>query len=294
MPAFNASKTIVSAVESVIAQTFSDWELLIINDGSSDDTLKQVANFDDQRIKVLSQLNKGVASARNAGLDVATGEFIAFLDSDDLWLPSKLEKQLKVFTSYGSEVGLVYTKYRGFTDNASDSHSLGFDGIELLSNDYYSLLVMDYIPTLTVMIRSNIVEHVGLFREDLRGVEDWDFWIRIKKSYELKKINEELALYRISPFSLSGNKISHAAEELKVLDAHVVNKINIPDSVVNMAFLFWHIKKIKYLLIGSQYKEAIKCFFDLLKLQKISLLNYLLLFKWITKNIFHRCTSAYK
>ena len=162
MPAFNAGMTIVSAVESVIAQTFSDWELLIVNDGSTDHTLKQVAHFADQRIRVISQLNQGVASARNAGLDLAAGEFIAFLDSDDLWFPSKLEKQIKAFASFGNEVGLVYTKYRGFTDDSSDSHSLGFDGMELLSDDYYSLLVMDYIPTLTVMIRSHVLKNVGM------------------------------------------------------------------------------------------------------------------------------------
>lgn len=294
MPAFNAGKTIVSAIESVIAQTHTDWELLIVNDGSTDDTLKRVAQFNDQRIKILSQANQGVASARNTGLDLATGEFIAFLDSDDLWLPSKLEKQINIFASSGSDVGLVYTKYRGFTTDSLVTHRLGFDGVGLLNNSYYSLLVMDFIPTLTVMIRALVLRQVGRFREDLRGVEDWDFWIRIKKTYEIKKINEELALYRISPDSLSGNKISHSLEELKILNIHIVNQPDIPDSVVHMAFLFWHLKKIKYLLKGLYFKDGLKCFFDLLKLKKQSFVNYLLLSEWIVKSILYKSKSDCK
>jgi len=258
MPAFNAAETIAVSIESVLGQTFDNWELLVINDGSTDHTLDVIRQFDDDRIRVLSKKNEGVAAARNTGLRQANGEFVAFLDSDDLWLAPKLEKQIALFDRYGGELGLVYTKYRGFTADSVQSFSIDVDTSIGYDNDYHRLLIMDYVPTLTVMIRASLISDIGYFREDLRAAEDWDYWIRIAESFDLKRVNEVMALYRISPNSLSSNQEKQLSEEWKVISSHVIASTTLPQCVISMSVIFWRVKKIRYLVRVRAYMNAIR------------------------------------
>lgn len=273
MPAFNAAKTIGVAILSVLGQTFNNWELLIINDGSTDNTIDVIAQFNDSRIRPISQVNLGVAAARNAGMKQAYGEYIAFLDSDDLWLPTKLEKQVLLFSQSTKQLGMVYTKHRGFTDDPMNSFGMDVDASIGYDNDYHRLLIMDYIPTLTVMIKASLISDIGYFRENLRGTEDWDYWIRVAKSYQLERVNEELALYRISSNSLSRNKEKHAIEELKVLNLHFTAEANIPLSVYHMAKLYWSVKKIRHQLRWGSLKE-------LVMIRPVFFRNYFFIFYW--------------
>jgi glycosyltransferase involved in cell wall biosynthesis len=281
MPAFNAAKTIGAAVESVLAQTYRDWELLVVNDGSTDSTLDIMAQFRDERIRTITQVNQGVAAARNAGMKRASGAYIAFLDSDDLWLPTKLEKQVSAFELSGASLGLVYTRHRGFIEDVSRSFSMDVDASIGFADDWHRLLIMDYIPTLTVMMRASLVPEVGYFCEDLRGTEDWDYWIRIAKHSKLARVNEELALYRISPHSLSRNKERHSLEELKVLNQYLKAGSNVPGPVIHMAFLFWYIKKIRYQLAEWSLKKALTSLKDMVHLQPAYMRNYYWLTKWV-------------
>lgn len=288
MPAFNAEKTISAAVESVFKQTFENWELLVINDGSTDSTLDIMSQFNDERIRLITQVNQGVAAARNTGLRQANGEYIAFLDSDDLWLPTKLEKQAALLKRSGIELGLVYTKHRGFIDDPTQSFSMDVDASIGYDNDYHRLLIMDYVPTLTVMIRASLISDIGYFREDLRGTEDWDYWIRIAKYYGLERVNEELALYRISPNSLSRNKDKHAIEELKVLDMHLSADSNIPRTVCHMARAYWCVKKIRHQLQWSASKNLLLSLNELTRLRPVYFRNYYWLFKWTIAYLYER------
>ena len=110
IPAYNAEKYLESTIQSVINQTYTDWELIIINDGSNDGTLELISNFKDRdsRIKVFSYENAGVAHSRNRGIAKARGEYIAFLDADDLWTPNKLEMQLEALQN-NLDVGVAYS-----------------------------------------------------------------------------------------------------------------------------------------------------------------------------------------
>lgn len=291
MPAFNAEKTIYSAIDSVLNQSFNEWELLIINDGSSDGTLDIILEFKDKRIKLINQANQGVAAARNSGLKIACGKYIAFLDADDLWLPYKIQKQISAFSQFGEEVALIYTGYRGFKSSSIDSFSIVTEPINIHEDDYYRLLVSDYIATLTVMIRRDILKEIGYFREDLRGTEDWDYWIRIAKLYKLKKINEELALYRISPGSLSSNKLTHADEELKVLKIHLLDDNGIPKNVIHMAYLFWSIKAMKYHLLTYRFNHFLRSLISIFIMKNSYLRNYFLLLEWIIYHSYIRNLS---
>ena len=288
MPAFNAEKTIGASVESVLGQTFENWELLVINDGSTDRTIDIMAQFNDKRIRLITQENQGVAAARNTGLRQASGEYVAFLDADDLWLPTKLEKQVALFNRSGIQLGLVYTKHRGFIENLAQSFSMDVDASIGYDNLYHRLLIMDYVPTLTVMIRASLIAEIGYFREDLRGTEDWDYWIRIAKYYALERVNEELALYRISPNSLSRNKDKHAIEELKVLDRHLSADSNIPWTVCHMARAYWCVKKIRHQLQWRETKNLLSNLNELIKLRPVCFRNYYWLFKWTIAYLYER------
>jgi len=288
MPAFNAAKTISIAIQSVLDQTITNWELLIINDGSTDNTLEVIAQFNDPRISTITQVNQGVAAARNTGLRQARGRYIAFLDSDDLWLPEKLQKQLSIFAKSTDKLGLVYTKHRGFVQDTKKSFSMDVDASIGYSNDYYRLLIIDYVPTLTVMIRASIVSEIGYFREDFRGTEDWDYWIRVSQVYNLARVDDELALYRIAPNSLSRNKDRHAIEELKVLDSHLACKSSIPTSVRHMARLFWQVKKIRHQLGDARVRLAFTSLRELIHLRPLYLINYLRLILWVASYFYQR------
>ncbi len=291
MPAFNAEKTISYSIKSVLDQSFDEWELLIINDGSTDGTLDVISKFKDSRIKLINQINQGVAAARNSGLRIATGEYVAFLDADDLWLPSKIQTQISIFSKSENDLGLVYSRYRGFKFRATDSFSMVTEPINIHKNDHYKLLVSNYIATLTVMMRRDIVFDIGYFREDLRGTEDWDYWIRVSKLYKLKKIDQELALYRISAGSLSSNKIAHANEELKVLKTHLPGEDGMLGNIIHMAYLFWLIKAMKHHLFTFHFKYFFRCLLSILILKNSYPKNYFILLLWIINHSYIRNLS---
>jgi glycosyltransferase involved in cell wall biosynthesis len=288
MPAYNASLTIIASIECVLEQTYQNWELLIINDGSTDLTLTILGQFDDQRIRVFTQTNQGPSVARNIGLRQAKGEYIAFLDSDDLWVPTKLEKQISLFDGASNRLGLVYTKYRGFIEDPLRSFSMDVDASIGYKNPYDRLLIMCHIPLLSVMIRRSIIDDIGYFSEDICGTEDWDYWIRILKLYDFERLNEELALYRISPSSLSRNKERHAIEELKVLNRHLVNDSNTSVKVYHMARAFWYLKKIRHQLQSGRFKDVVISFQELIRLKPVYYVNYLFILYWSTSYIIQR------
>ena len=181
MPAFNAETYIQSSIQSVTSQTFPDWELVVIDDGSTDTTAQIVKQLQalDNRIKYLYQHNKRLGAARNTGIRAARGEWIAFLDSDDQWMPHKLETQLQAAKDTNAD--LVFSSgYYLYEDSQQlapyDSLTGVFSGIDL----YRQIFRHNYIPVLSVMIKAACVRKVGLQEESPKayGCEDWDYWLR--------------------------------------------------------------------------------------------------------------------
>ena len=184
MPAFNAEDTILESINSVINQTYENWELIVINDGSSDNTINVVQEIKDGRIKLITQKNKGVAEARNKGIDCSSGDYIAFLDSDDIWHHKKLELQLDFFNT--NQVDLLHTDFYYFTNTINDKiYKKYIEPYNLELTDYEKLLVNDIIVTSSVMIHKNIINKLGYFDSTFHGVEDWDYWIRLSKNYKI-------------------------------------------------------------------------------------------------------------
>ncbi len=232
MPAYNAAATIAESIDSVLAQSFGDWELLIVDDGSTDNTAEIVKYYiSDARVKLLSTAGarSGPAKARNVALNVACGEFIAFLDSDDLWLPKKLDRQLQFMRE--ENCVFSFTAYQKIDPQGR----IGRHVIQVPSEvSYYDLLKTNHVGCLTAMYSRR---HFGLMampemgrREDyrlwlnfLRGTvvhEDYGLWLRLLRNKDkfhgrvrAKGLNEPLALYRCGFASLSSNKLKAAASQ---------------------------------------------------------------------------------
>lgn len=194
IPAYNAMTYLPETLDSVLKQTFVDFEVLIVNDGSSDRIVTWASEITDSRVKLISQENQGLSAARNTGIIHAQGEYIAFLDADDLWEPTKLEKQVHCLDSK-PEVGLVYTwtllvdRQLRSTGTVTASHTEG--------NVWEKLLLGDVIGSgSSAMIRRICFETVGLFDTELSSIEDCDMWVRIAARYPLAVIKEVLVYYR--------------------------------------------------------------------------------------------------
>lgn len=197
IPAYNAMTYLPETLESVFQQTFTDLEILIVDDGSLDNIVEWVSQIPDSRVKLISQKNQGVSAARNTGIRNCNGEYIAFLDADDLWEPTKLAKQVNSLDA-NKRVGLVYT-WTNFIDEFSQE-----TGVSIVShaegNIWQEIIVRDMISTgSSTLIRAECFDKVGYFDSDLSIGEDRDMWIRIAACYPFAVIKEPLTLYRRHP-----------------------------------------------------------------------------------------------
>lgn len=222
-PAYNAETTIVATIESVLNQTWKNWEMIIIDDGSTDNTHQTAASVHHPGIRLLQEKNKGVAATRNQGMKLAKGEYIAFLDSDDLWEPEKLASQIAFFQQADSSYGLVHSSYLEFDEQGSYAPKplQHCKNLNISGEVHTDLIIHDFIATLTVMIKREVVENIGDFDLNFSGTEDWDLWIRIAEKYKVGYIDRSLARYRLNASGLSKNYTSFEGELKKVLDKYL-------------------------------------------------------------------------
>ena len=230
MPAYNAQDFIAESIDSVKAQTYANWELIIINDGSTDATGK-IAEWhqsQDNRVKVIHQANKKLGAARNAGIKKATGDWIAFLDADDIWLPGKLEQQLHLAADK-PDVGLIFTDGVIFYSNTEIIAPYGtvygtFTGTEMYKLQYTG----NYIPVLSVLIKREHIETLGWQDESpyLYGCEDWDYWLRLcLKNVTFYGMQEKLFRYRRHSANMSNNDSLMRSAKANVLLKNFCSKM---------------------------------------------------------------------
>ncbi|MBI3999274.1 MAG: glycosyltransferase [Candidatus Omnitrophica bacterium] len=202
IPTYNREHLLVDAVESVLSQTFKDYELIVVDDGSTDGTEEIIKRKYDGKIRYFKQENQGISGARNRGIREAKGEYIAFLDSDDLWLPEKLEKQVAFLDSH-PEVGLICTKLWRYAIGKESEKRLC---PEYFSAEFKDLLVSNnYVPTTTVMVRKECLDQIGLFDTNLSVAEDFDLWLRFMKRFKVHCLEDVLAVHREHPQKTSLN-----------------------------------------------------------------------------------------
>ncbi|EAC8844357.1 glycosyltransferase family 2 protein [Listeria monocytogenes] len=202
MPCYNSANVIDMSIQSILSQSYQNFQLIIVDDYSSDHSIEKIkAYLSDHRIQLVQlPRNMGVANARNVGIKHSLGRFIAFLDSDDVWQPEKLKKQVSMIES--TDAPLVYSAYHTFLENTNEPLKK-IQVPEFI--DYEGLLRNTIIGCLTVMVDRN---KTGEFEmPDIPGGEDTATWLNIlKSSGGAVGTNESLAYYRVSSTSLSGNK----------------------------------------------------------------------------------------
>jgi glycosyltransferase involved in cell wall biosynthesis len=205
IPAYNAERTIIETIKSVQQQTFQDVEIIIINDGSKDKTVELVQSIQDESLQIFSYENGGVALARNRGFSHATGEFIAFLDADDLWTADKLQLQLTALEQ-NPKAGVAYS-WTCFMDVDEDGKPFSFlpsPKYSFAGNVYEKLLVSDFIHSSSnTLIRREAIESTGEFDPTLKSCEDWDYWLRLAAHWHFAVVPKHQILYRRTPGSMS-------------------------------------------------------------------------------------------
>lgn len=194
VPTYNRAHLLPRSLQSVLRQTFAHFELIVVDDGSSDDTRDVVQRMDDPRIRYIRlPENRGVAAARNQGIRAYKGDFIAFLDSDDEWLPDKMRSQVELFRSRPDTVGLVYTGVE--TVDGRGGRRLHIPSLR--GTIRHELLLQNVIHGggSNVMLRRSVVEAVGEFDEEMAAIEDYDYWVRVAWRFDVDFVPEPLLRY---------------------------------------------------------------------------------------------------
>lgn len=211
MAAYNAERFIADAIASVMAQTYTDWELMIVNDCSKDRTKEVVSTFKDERVKLIDlQNNSGAGIARNKGLENAKGSFIAFLDADDVWVPEKLEAQLKFMQETNAPI--CHTSY-SFINEEGQTISGYVNASKTVNINQY--MQSTEIGLSTAMINKTIVGHFAFNPMRLR--QDTRLWIDLlNRNLLAYGLDKTLVKYRIRQGQISGNKFKAAYRTLKL------------------------------------------------------------------------------
>lgn len=205
-PLYNSEQFVSETIKSIINQTYKNWELILVDDCSTDSTLKIIKPFLEQysNIRVFKNTtNEGAAVSRNKGIKNASGDYIAFLDADDLWLPEKLEKQLKFMQTH--DIDVCFSSYTLIDESGKPLHKL-VKALPVLS--YNKLLKSNYVGNLTGIYCSRTLGKIT--SPNLRKRQDWLLWLEAINASDkaAKSIQEPLALYRIREGSMSSNKFN--------------------------------------------------------------------------------------
>lgn len=229
IPAFNRAGSIGDAVRSVLDQSFRDLELIVADDGSRDDTVAVVRAIEDPRLRVLvHERNSGANAARNTGIAAAAGRYIAFNDSDDEWLPRKLELQLDALKAREAEgYGACYCGMISFGMNEAQRFSERSArywperGLETVEGDIYSaLLKTSLVSTQTLIVRADLLRRAGGFNPTLKASQDWEMALRLARLTRFAFVERPLVLAHISSDSISKAKWNHARTREFVLQTH--------------------------------------------------------------------------
>ena len=268
VPVYNRENYVAETLDSILQQTYQNIEIVAVNDGSKDNSLLVLESYKKKypdKILVIDQENQGQVRSRNNAILQSRGEYIAFLDSDDLWLPDKLEKQLPLFVD---NVGLVY----------SGIHNIDGDGniidTELIREDmrgdiHNKLLIKNRMTGGTVVLRRDVIDKVGMFDVDFAAAENWDLWLRVSKHYAVDFVNEPLVKYRKHSGNMSKDDILMINIVDSILKKHCsgepdspASKIAIDKAHANFAYRkgIYNISQDDYRTARINFKETLRLF----------------------------------
>ena len=227
IPSYNARVFLPMTLESVRQQTFDDYEVIVIDDGSTDGTAEWLTQSDYPKLRLLRQSNQGCSTARNFGIAEAAAEYIAFLDADDLWHPQKLEKQVRCLDE-NPQAALVNT---GITNIDAQGNPVKGDYLpNAIDSNWPNILLENPIHSGSVpLVRRSCFEQLGYFDTALKSAEDWDMWIRIAAEFQIADIQEHLVYYRVHSGSKSHRLQFHLDNRVAVIEKAFRN---VPESLL--------------------------------------------------------------
>ncbi|MCW8934269.1 MAG: glycosyltransferase [Gammaproteobacteria bacterium] len=240
IPTYNCANYLLQAISSVINQSYTDFEIIVVDDGSTDNTKSIIHSISDKRLQYVIQNNQGASAARNHGLELAKGEFIAFLDADDTWFPDKLKTQIQVFDEFPDATAV----FSNFHITTTDGEILSDNGIyqdyaifknerksleDLFSfhenniytgNIFDSLFLGNFIKTSSFMVRRSAIETTGFFDINLITQEDYDLWLRLALTGPFAYINKPLLnrSKRLGQLTGASNKLRIAKDVVTVVE----------------------------------------------------------------------------
>lgn len=248
LPTYNRADSLPEAIDSVVDQTYEDFELIVVDDGSTDGTESIVEDVDDERVQYVGfEENRGANVARNAGIEAAEGRYIAFQDSDDRWCPRKLEQQVARMDSTSDEVGVVYTGWLRVSDE-NRTYRPSRDRAMRSGDIHDELLHGNFVTTPATLVRRECFEVAGRFDEQLPRLQDWELWLRISEHFEFELIDEPLVEKDVEAdaVSISGDPDRYLDAMARILEKHRDRFNEAPEALSNHRFTLGH----RYLLGG--------------------------------------------
>lgn len=243
IPTYNRANLLKRAIESVISQRFEDFELIVVDDASPDNTPEIVESINDTRIRYIRlKKNSGGPVARNTGIKKARGKFIALLDDDDEWLPNRLEVQVRKFENLDREFGVVYGGF--YYVSQRDGKILGKRLPRHRGDVYEHFLRENFIGSPTLLIRRECFKRAGLFDPNLSSSQDWDMWLRIARHYRFDYVDEIVAKYYVHGRQISFNMKKYIPGRERFIRKHL-------DIWKNPRVLSVHLSQMGLLLLLS-------------------------------------------
>lgn len=235
IPAYNVASYIEAAIDSALAQTVGDLEVIVVEDGSTDDTADVIAQVSarhcDPRLKVLHRANGGLAAARNTGILMSSGQYIGFLDADDIWLPTKAQRHIDLM-HLDPTIGISFSNSRYILEDGTITpHLLRADK---LRPGFHDMIRRNHVGNGSApIVRRACFDQAGRFNETLKSCEDYEMWCRILwlTDFRIEGIDEPLTLYRIRDTSLSFNFTKFLANADLAMTALRMQMKNVPDRV---------------------------------------------------------------
>ncbi len=305
MSVYNGEQYLADAVDSILNQTFKDFEFIIVNDGSTDRTKEILEGFEDERIMVINQDNMGISKSKNRAIELSKGEYIAIIDADDISLPQRLEKQVN-FLDKHKDIGLVGTAANSIDEDGSILCTIPI--IEDNETIQETLLRKNCFVHSSVMFRREAFEKVGGYRSEFKSALDYDLLLRIAERYKVYNLKEILCKYRFNPDGVTFNKREQQnkfvilarylaqerragrGENLEINKSRIVGKINedfSKNTFISNLLAQWrklYIMSKQYYAIGcihlykGDLKRARELFFRSLKYNLFHIKAYMCLF----------------
>lgn len=277
LPTHNRASLLGRAVASVLSQTYRHLELIVVDDGSRDETLQILLSISDSRLRILHhEESKGAAAARNTGISNARGDFIAFQDSDDEWFQEKIERQMEVFRGATAPLGMVSCGFWLQVD--MDRKYFPYKRFRVLGGDVYHTLIWEnFLDTPSLLIKKACLEQVGFFDEKLPRFQDWELCLRLSRICQLGFVNAPLYISHSQPASISTNSSAGLCALQIIIEKN--QEPILTDNRLHAHFIHWlgmlYMDNKSVLQARRHFRKAIACCRSVPKYYLSYLLSYL-------------------